>query len=367
MGALLHAGLMSGTSLDGMDAVLVDFSKPTPAVVGHLHRAFAQPLRERLLLLAQGDMPDEIEALGTLGGELGDFSAALVLDLLAQTGTAAHRVQCIGSHGVTVRHRPNAQWPFSLQAGNPAVLAARTGIAVVADFRSCDIAYGGQGAPLVPAFHAQMWGDGAAVLNLGGIANITWIPAEGQVIASDSGPGNGLMDAWTARHLGEPYDHKGQWARSGEVLPELLSALQAHPYLARALPKSTGREEFNLAWLESLGVDEYRPQDVQRTLLEFTATCVQGLIRQLPAPPQRVIACGGGAYNSHLVQRIAQVGNVQVVPSDECGLQANLVEAVAFAWLGMRRLQEKPATLTGVSGADRAVVSGAVWLPSDGE
>lgn len=364
----LYIGLMSGTSLDGMDAVLAGFAEGAPPKVhAHLHRVFPDTMRSRLLLLAQGNAPDEIETLGVLGSELGVFSADLVLAMLEQAQVAVAEVACIGSHGVTVRHRPEQSAPFSLQVGNPAVLVARTGLPVVADFRSADIAYGGQGAPLVPAFHAQIWGEGAAVLNLGGIANLTWLPQQGSAIASDAGPGNLLMDAWTAKHRNQPYDDGGEWARAGQVVPKLLDAMQVHPYLLRELPKSTGREDFNPEWLQSLGAEQHPPQDVQRTLLEFTATCIQRLLQQLPDQPARIIACGGGAYNSYLLQRLAQLTNLQVIPSDECGMEANLVEATAFAWLGMRRMQQKPGTLPGVSGADRAIVSGAVWLPSDGE
>lgn len=358
----LFIGLMSGTSLDGVDAVLADFSFETYRVVSHVHLPFEAALRESLLELTVPG-PDEIEKAGRLGCVLARRYADAVSQVLAQAGIAAHRARAIGCHGQTVRHRP--EQGFTLQIGNPALLAELTGIAVVADFRSRDVAAGGQGAPLVPAFHAMAFGDVAetrAILNVGGIANVTLITPGSPVLGFDTGPGNCMMDLWIHRHLGHSFDAGGSWAAGGQPLPELLAKMLADPFFARSPPKSSGRELFNSGWLARLVDGSETPQAVQSTLLELTVETVSRAIEGAARPISRLIVCGGGAYNDALMQRLRdRLAPRPVESSARYGLDPDHVESTAFAWLAERTVKGEPGNLPEVTGAAGRRILGAIY------
>ena len=359
----LFVGLMSGTSLDGVDAVLVDFSAAKPRLLADAAVSFNAVLRRDLLALnTPGD--NEIERAALAGNALAGLYAAAVKTVLTAAKTQASAVRAIGCHGQTVRHRP--ELGYTTQIGNAALLAELTGLRVVADFRSRDIAAGGQGAPLAPAFHAAVFADHAedrAVLNLGGIANLTSLPRSGSVIGFDTGPGNCLLDLWAAHHLGHPHDAGGAWAAGGRVIPELLEKLLKEPYFAAAPPKSTGRDLFNEAWLRrSLGGHE-DPQAVQATLLELTARSVAEAAAAHCRGARRVIACGGGTKNGALMQRLAALlAPVALEASDRHGVDPQLVEATAFAWLAKQTLDGRSGNLPSVTGARGARVLGAIYF-----
>jgi anhydro-N-acetylmuramic acid kinase len=367
----LYIGLISGTSMDAVDAALAEVSAAGGfRVLGARTMALPAALQQRLRALAipaaaAPGAPDTIDELGALDGEVGELFAAAALQLLTAHGLAPDALRAIGSHGQTLRHRPRAARPFTLQVGDPNIIAARTGTAVVADFRRRDMALGGQGAPLVPAFHHAVFADPherRAVLNLGGVANLTLLVPGADVTGFDTGPANGLMDTWARRHLGRPYDEGGAWAASGRVSAPLLKALLAHPFLALPAPKSTGPEDFTPAWLDAevAHAGSPAPQDVQATLCEFTAATVAAALGE--APPQRLIACGGGVHNQHLLARLAaRLPVTQVTDSAAHGIDPDHVEAAAFAWLAARALAGLPGNLPTVTGAARPAVLGAVW------
>lgn len=404
--AMLIIGLMSGTSLDGVDAVLARCtpaggsgpaihphdpaasatapgtdSAPAHAIQTLAHASLPLPtgLHDELLALNRPGGHDELHRAALAANALARLYAEACHSLLAQTGLTAARIHAIGAHGQTVRHRPGAQagsladpTGYTLQLNNPALLAELTGIAVVADFRSRDIAAGGQGAPLVPAFHQQVFGlpgTDTAVLNLGGIANLTLLPADGEpVLGFDTGPANALMDAWTQRHTGRPYDAGGQWAASGQVHAGLLQALAAEPFFRQPPPKSTGRDLFHDAWLQPhlSAFQGLAPADVQATLLELTAyTATQALARHLPAC-RRLLVCGGGALNTQLMLRLdAQLEAAgvaaRVQSTADCGLPPTQVEAAAFAWLAACTLAGLPGNLPSATGAAGPRILGALY------
>jgi anhydro-N-acetylmuramic acid kinase len=358
-----YIGLMSGTSLDGVDAVLADLAGARPRLVAGFHVPFDAALQRELLALnARGD--NEIERAALAGNALSHRYAQAVAGVLAAAKTPAAAVRAIGCHGQTIRHRPEAG--FTTQIGNAALLAELTGLRVVADFRSRDVAAGGQGAPLAPAFHAALFADAAedrVALNLGGIANLSVLPRVGAVTGFDSGPGNCLLDLWTARHLGKSHDADGAWAAGGEPIPALLERLLRAPYFSAPPPKSTGRDLFNAAWLQGMLAGGEDPRSVQATLLELTARSVaDALARHCRGGAQRVIVCGGGAKNGALMRRLASlVAPAALEPSDRHGIDPQLVEAAAFAWLAQRALEEAPGNLPAVTGARGPRVLGAVY------
>jgi anhydro-N-acetylmuramic acid kinase len=351
----LYVGLMSGTSLDGVDAVLLD-AAAAPRVLSSVHHPFDEALRRELLALnAPGD--NELDRAARLGIALARRYAAAVTELLRAADRRPADIHAIGCHGQTVRHRPDRG--YTLQIGNAALLAELSGIAVVADFRSRDIAAGGQGAPLAPAFHATLFrhrSENRAVVNLGGIANVTRLPIEGTVLGFDCGPGNCLMDLWAAKHLGQPYDDDGTWAAGGSVVRALLERLEDEPFLRAPPPKSTGRDLFNERWLEARLRGE-APRDVQSTLLEFTARSVADACKGAA----RVVVCGGGAKNGALMKRLGALLAVPVESSETHGLDPMLVEAAAFAWLAERTLNSAPGNLAEVTGARGPRVLGALY------
>ncbi|MDM0114895.1 anhydro-N-acetylmuramic acid kinase [Variovorax sp. J22R133] len=371
--AELYVGLMSGTSLDGVDGVLADFSDSGIAVLGHASAPFSAGLRAELLALNSPGGVDELHRAALAGNALARVYAEVTHQLLAHAKAAPQSVIAIGAHGQTVRHRPLEMDDvgYTLQINNPALLAELTGIDVVADFRSRDLAAGGQGAPLVPAFHRAVFSrpdQAVAVLNIGGISNLSLLPpgsAQGAstVLGFDCGPGNALMDHWCQSHLGQPYDAAGRWAASGKVMPELLARLLSEPFFAKSPPKSTGRDLFNPTWLASrLGSSYGAPADVQATLAELTATtCASSLTRHAPASSQ-LIVCGGGAMNDHLMARLrALLPSVKVESSALSGLPPQEVEAAAFAWLAQATVNRKPGNLASVTGARGERVLGGLY------
>ena len=357
----LFIGLMSGTSLDGVDAVLADFSG-RPSIVSTHYSPYPAELRSELQRLLQPG-EDELARAAVLGNAVTDRYADAVGALLRKTGTPASALTAIGCHGQTVRHRP--EHGYSIQLVNGALLAEETGVAVVCDFRSRDVAAGGQGAPLVPAFHAAAFrhpARGRAVVNLGGIANITWLPTSGAVTGFDCGPGNALLDEWAERHLGRPYDEGGAWAATGQVLPDLLAALAADPYFDRLPPKSTGREYFNLTWAGTHLRPDYRPEDVQATFAEMTATVLGAAIARLCGQAEEILLCGGGAANADLVRRIERRAEGRTVTTTGVlGVDPDWVEALAFAWLAREAVNRRPGNLPEVTGACGPRVLGCIY------
>jgi len=368
MATELFIGLMSGTSLDG---VLADFAGGAIAVRAHATAAFPDALRAELLALNSPQGENELHRAALAGNGLAQTYAQVVQALLASAGCAAGDVAAIGAHGQTVRHRPGEfdGTGYTLQLNNPALLAELAGIDVVADFRSRDLAAGGQGAPLVPAFHAALFGrpdEAVAVLNLGGIANLSLLPpGAGTVLGFDCGPANALMDHWCRQHRGQPYDAGGAWAAGGRVDEALLARLLAEPYFARPAPKSTGRDLFHAAWLAGALAQQTgtpAPQDVQATLAELTAASSAEALQRYAADARTLIVCGGGALNAHLMARLAaRLPGVTVMASDRRGLPPQQVEATAFAWLARRTVRREPGNLASVTGARGARVLGAIY------
>jgi len=357
----LYIGLMSGTSLDGVDAVLAELAAVPPRLIGHFHHVFPQELRRELLALNHSGS-GELRRAALAANALAHTYAAAVRTLLA-THSVIEPVAAIGCHGQTVRHQPGEG--YTVQLVNGALLAELTGITVVCDFRSRDIAAGGQGAPLAPAFHAAMFARRdihRAIVNIGGIANLTDLPSNGNVMGFDCGPGNLLLDAWAERHLKRPIDTDGIWSRSGHVIPELLQKLLGDEYFRRAPPKSSGRETFNLDWLSrQLGGGE-AAADVQATLLALTARTVAQAIGNFCTEAREVYLCGGGARNRALVERLAQeLAPRKVAVTDVLGVAAEHVEALAFAWLAQRALDAAPGNLPAVTGARGPRVLGAIY------
>lgn len=366
----LYLGLISGTSADSIDAVLVSFSRGVPQLrASHAH-PWPAALRERMLALAQNEATLDLDAFGRLDVEIGHGFADAALHLLEQSNTPAQTVRAIGSHGQTLRHRPAGQHPFTLQLGDPSVIAERCGIEVVADFRRADIAAGGQGAPLLPALHAMLLarpGHVRVVLNLGGIANITVLRADGSVRGFDTGPANGLLDAWCMRQRREPFDRDGAYAASGQVDAALLAALLADPYFTLPPPKSTGREHFHLDWLATHPrLAALDPTDVQATLLELTARSVATAIAQYAPGAEEVLACGGGVHNGALMRRLGELLAPSVLLStSRYGIDPDFLEATAFAWLARQRLLGLPGNLPAVTGARGPRVLGAIYSAPD--
>ncbi len=366
-----YIGLMSGTSLDAIDAALVSFPDERPV----LHHAINYPLSKSLrddiqTLCTPGD--NEIDRMGQLDIVLGNTFATAVKQLLADTGIDATQVHAIGSHGQTLRHRPGPGKGkcFTLQIGDPNTIAELTGITTVADFRRRDMAVGGQGAPLVPAFHAAFFStrtQARVILNIGGMANVTLLPTDTKIPVSgfDTGPGNILLDSWIQQQQQQPFDRNGQWAASGSVDLRLLDTLLKDNFFQLPPPKSTGREYFNLAWLQHY-LDKYKhpltPANVQATLSELTATSIANAIKKYAAEDRELVVCGGGVRNTDLIQRLVKKqASTTVKTSDDYGLPAEWVEAVAFAWLARETLACRPGNLPGVTGAHRPVVLGGIY------
>jgi anhydro-N-acetylmuramic acid kinase len=361
----LYAGVMSGTSMDGVDAVIADFAPATGgpcALLSAVQLPFTHDLAAELLAL-QRSGADELARAARAANALADAYADAINAALVRAGLVAADIVAAGVHGQTLRHRPDEGW--TLQLNNPARVVERTGVAVVADFRSRDVAAGGEGAPLVPAFHAAVFGGDAhrVVVNLGGIANLTDLPGRGAVRGFDTGPGNMLSDLWHARHRGSAFDRDGAWARSGRVHETLLAALLAEPYFARMPPKSTGRDLFHGDWLDArLGGAAIAPADVQATLVALTARTVADAVALHCAAASEVLVCGGGAKNAALIDALAAaLAPRSVATTATRGVAVDQVEALAFAWLARETLAGRPGNLPAVTGARGLRVLGAIY------
>jgi anhydro-N-acetylmuramic acid kinase len=368
----LYIGMMSGTSLDGIDAVLAELGPNGETQLrGAVSVSFAPPLREALLALqTPGD--NEIHREHLAANALAMAYAEVVQKLLAKSKRHPSDIAAIGAHGQTIRHQAgsNNALAYTHQTLNPALLAELTGIDVIANFRSRDLAAGGHGAPLVPAFHAQQFASdkNTAVLNLGGIANLTLLPQKGDVTGFDCGPGNMLMDAWIAKHQGQAFDQGGAWAAQGVVNDSLLERMLADPFFAKVPPKSTGRDDFHLQWLEKqLGSNTYKAEDVQATLLRLTVTTALQSIHTYAPQTEVMIVCGGGVHNTALLgelrehaQAMFQHG-LEIQSSEANGIDPQLVEALAFAWLAWAHKTKRPANLPAVTGASGPRILGACY------
>ncbi|MFP6816995.1 MAG: anhydro-N-acetylmuramic acid kinase [Pseudomonadales bacterium] len=365
--AKLYVGVISGTSVDGLDLALLEIDDGIRFIRTETV-ALVTPLRDQLLALGQPGA-DEIDRLGAADRQLGRAIGVAVNEFLADTGIRSETVTAIGSHGQTIRHRPDGTAPFTIQIGDPNQITETTGITCVADFRRRDMAAGGQGAPLVPPFHAALFRvaqEHRVILNIGGISNITVLSSDSTaaVVGFDTGPGNALMDAWIAQCKQIPYDVDGNWAGQGRCDDSLLNDLLADPYLTRSPPKSTGREHFNLAWLaERSRVQTLAEVDVQATLLELTAVSICEAVRRWAPESQRLLACGGGRNNLSLMSRLAALTNCPVENTDQHGIDGDGLEAGAFAWLAHQNLEGMPGNEPSVSGAAGSRILGAVYHP----
>jgi anhydro-N-acetylmuramic acid kinase len=361
-----YIGLISGTSIDGIDAVLVEFGDRSVRVISANTCKYPAELAEQLLAVTRQPQDCTPDVLGMLDHWVGKCFRDAALQLLEKSGSSPNQVRAIGSHGQTIRHQPDADRPFTLQIGDANLVAKGTGIDCVADFRRADMALGGQGAPLVPPFHDWLFRDDKierCVLNLGGIANVTLLPAaSGKISGFDTGPGNTLMDAWARRHRDARFDAGGEWAASGTSDEALLERMAADPYFAKAPPKSTGFEYFNETWLSSFLRDDKAVADVQSTLCDLTATTVVSAINASQATTAEVLVCGGGVHNTELLSRIAALlPGAAVSSTADYGLDPDWVEACAFAWLAKRTLDGEPGNAPAVTGASRQAVLGGVY------
>ena len=365
-------GLMSGTSVDGIDAVVLRVNEqvdsanatqqsPFDIVASHCE-AYPADLQDTLLSMAQPGI-NEIDRLGQADRQVADYFARAVLNVMAQVGLSSQDVTAIGSHGQTVRHRPTGDAAFTLQIGDPNRIAELTGITTVADFRRRDVAAGGQGAPLTPAFHRAAFASAAdttAVVNIGGIANASLLLENGSIVGFDTGPGNTLLDAWTRRHQGRSYDVNGDWAASGRVDTNLLQRLLDDNYFHRPPPKSTGPEYFNSDWLSAKADPRQAPVNIQRTLVELTALSITDAIKSYT--PKRVAICGGGAHNRFLMGRLSGLlGPAKVTTTETMGIHPDWVEAACFAWLAYRTLSGLPGNEPAATGAAGYRVLGAIY------
>ena len=361
-GADIFVGLMSGTSLDGVDGVVVEFPPiGTPKLFGTHYRPYPAELKTRLLDLHQAQS-DELHLANILANELANLYSNVVNEMLGKTDLAKTQIAAIGCHGQTIRHRPESG--YTVQLVNGARLAEQTGVTSIIDFRNRDIAAGGQGAPLVPAFHAAMLStaqEHRVIVNIGGIANLTNLPVNGQVTGFDCGPGNMLMDAWVLRHLGKQVDDSGVWAATGKVLPELLGRMLAHDFFNAAPPKSAGREQFNMGWLHGLLEGNEVPENVQATLLELTAAGIVKAAQTYCKGFDSLYVCGGGVHNSTLMKRLSELAGKPVHSTARLGIDPDWMEAMAFAWLARQCLENKPGNLPAVTGASGPRILGAIY------
>jgi len=358
----LFVGIMSGTSLDGIDTALLDFSGATPKLLATHYEAYPEELRETLLTLHQ-PAQNELHQAQLTANELSQRYASATRQLLLAANINSKQVKAIGCHGQTIRHRPEAG--YTLQLCNAALLAELSGITVVNDFRSRDIAAGGQGAPLVPAFHHKMLRHPdihRVIVNIGGISNLTNLPP-GQVISGfDCGPGNLLMDAWIKRHLGQPYDKDGAWAASGTVIPPLLHVLLDEPYMLLPPPKSCGRDLFNMRWLGQKLNGREAPADVQATLLALTGNAISTAILHYCPGAEEIYLCGGGAHNQALLTYLNKtLPRCRIQLTDKLGIEADWLEAIAFAWLAQQTLHGNCANLPETTGARHPCILGAIY------
>lgn len=355
--------------MDGIDCTVIDYTDNTAQIIATYCHPIKTSLKDTIKpLFLPGD--DDIDTLGSADQQLGHCFAEATTVLLKQAGLTADDIIAIGSHGQTVRHRPPASdtpHPFTLQIGDPNIIAARTGITTVADFRRRDMALGGQAAPLVPAFHQATFHSDTrnrAIVNIGGISNITFLPKKGEVLGFDTGPGNRLLDGWIQHQKNKAFDDNGQWASQHTSDQNLLNLLKTHPFLQRPAPKSTGREEFNQQWLNQVltAFPQLSPGSVQATLLAFTAETIAEAIATLPAAVDEVFICGGGALNSTLMASLDNLlATMKVASTDSLGISPDWVEAAAFAWLARQTLAGMAGNLPTVTGAKQLTVLGGIY------
>lgn len=361
---------MSGTSIDGIDAALLEITDEGMRVQAALCREWPDALQRRLRRLAEEYQHIGLVELGQLDTSAAREFAHAAQELMRINHLQPGDIRAVGSHGQTVLHQPHGAAPFTMQIGDPNVIAERLGIDVVADFRRRDLAAGGEGAPLMPAFHAAafgMPGELRAVVNIGGIANVTLLPADADVTGFDTGPGNCLLDSWARRHLQQAYDADGAWGATGTVVTELLARLLSEPYFARSPPKSTGRDTFSDDWLERAFTGlSLAPADVQATLCELTGQTIANAMRSGPgSDPARVLVCGGGAFNADLMARLARLlPQSQVGTTAAIGIAPEHVEAAGFAWLAHRYVSGLAGNLPSVTGARHPVPLGALYRGS---
>ena len=359
-----YVGLMSGTSMDGIDAALVDFSNDQPKLIASQITPWPDKISNAII--ASYQLADtDLDSLDQLDINTGEMFAKATNDLIKMAGVSASDVIAIGSHGQTIRHKPDGPKPFSLQIGNAETISKLTKINVVSDFRTADIKVGGEGAPLAPAFHNAVFrhpNENRTVLNIGGIANFTVLPADTTqaIIGFDSGPGNTIMDAWTFKHQRKMYDKNGEWAASGKINTALLNRLLVDEYFSRPAPKSTGFEHFNCLWLASHFEEELSPSDVQATLCELTALSIADAIK-LYNPNSRLLVCGGGYHNQYLIERLkTHLPEIEIESTEAHGVHPDWVEAMAFAWLARQTINGKAGNLPSVTGASEATVLGKI-------
>lgn len=363
-----YLGVMSGTSFDGVDTILAEFDGKQIRILEHHETPMPKDLREALLQLSQTDAPLLLQTIYALDARLGEFYANAIENMLTAKNIDKQTITAIGCHGQTIRHFPNASPPFTVQLGDPNIIAARTNITTVADFRRRDLALGGQGAPLAPAFHQHFLSDeneNRAILNLGGFANVTLLPCSGNIKGFDTGPGNVLLDAWCEKHLHKAFDENGDWASSGTVNETLLEALLAHPFFKKQPPKSTGRDEINLAWVEEVlaGLNEtISDKDVQATLTELTAISVSDAIQAHQPDTQTIYVCGGGAYNTYLLKRLSHhLPKLNIQTTETLNISPKHIEPALMAWLAYRTLNKQPIDLRHITGSEREVLLGGVY------
>ncbi|MBA2653730.1 MAG: anhydro-N-acetylmuramic acid kinase [Gammaproteobacteria bacterium] len=364
----IYIGLMSGTSIDSIDVAAVSFDDSF-SLLGGLSIPFPLSIQESLHTICQPG-EDEINQLGQLDRQLGFLFADACNDLLKKLGLASHDIVAIGSHGQTIRHHPNKAYPFTLQIGDPNIIAERTGITTVADFRRRDMACGGQGAPLTPAFHHFAFHSlqrNRVVINIGGIANLTYLPFDEneQVVGFDCGPGNTLLDQWIRKHQHQPYDYEGGWANQGIVHLPLLERLLSDPYFQLPPPKSTGREYFNLEWLEENLLNMHlAPVDIQSTLAELTARTILAAVATHTKEASDILICGGGVHNKDLVARLERMRGIHsLFSTNDFGVDPDWVEAIAFAWMAKQTMNRLPGNMPAVTGAAKATILGGVYWP----
>jgi anhydro-N-acetylmuramic acid kinase len=363
----LYIGLMSGTSIDGIDAALVDLKQNHVELISFEYLPFSFEIQNELQRLSAKNALISLQDYGEMDARLGRWFARAVNTLLRKQKLSPNEIIAIGSHGQTIYHSPSGQYPFSLQIGDPNCIAEQTGITTVADFRRRDLAAGGQGAPLVPAFHEAVFhckNETRCVVNIGGIANITVLPADENktVLGFDTGTGNVLLNQWTQRHLNKSYDKNGAWAKTGKVNFELVDCLKKEPYFHAPPPKSTGVDYFSLAWLESkCNVKNYLPEDIQASLCYLTAITICEAIKQFEPETTRILVCGGGVHNTYLMDLLVEHAPCIIQSTAEFGIHPDHVEAMAFAWLAKQTMQKKTGNLQAVTGANRAVILGGIY------
>lgn len=359
---------MSGTSLDGIDVALVNLEKENVRLIDFYYLGFSEELQKRLHEISKPNALISLQMLGKIDCEVGLLFAKAVNKLLEKSTISKHNILAIGSHGQTIYHSPNSHFPFTLQIGDPNIIAQKTGITTVADFRRRDIAAGGQGAPLVPAFHEIMFShddENRCILNIGGIANVTFLPAKNTqkpILGFDTGMGNTLMNQWIKLHLGKSYDEGGAWAKTGKIDFALVEKLKSDDYFLLKPPKSTGVDYFSLDWLKTHLEPHHKPENVQASLCYLTALTICEAIKNYAPNTHRILLCGGGSHNACLIDLIKENINCTVQSTDEYGIHPDHVEAIAFAWLAKQTLHKKSGNVKNITGAKDSVILGGVYF-----